>query len=136
MQGAMYRHTSETFPIGRRTLCQLTPHVPLFPVVPLRKRVMSTGVVSLHLSSGILELQDDARARSRAVASKTIAAGSVILSDSYLAAVLLPSEKGRRCDTCYRMSKDKALRKCSGCASYWYCDTNCTSRGKEGGQRS
>jgi hypothetical protein len=95
-------------------------------------RVMSTGVVSLHLPSGI-KLQDDARARSRAVASNILPAGSVVLSDSCLAAALLPSEKGRRCDACYRMSKDKALRKCSGCASYWYCDTDCTSRGQESG---
>ena len=101
-------------------------------IVPPRKRVMSADVVSLHLSSGI-QLQDDARARGRAVASKFLAAGSVVPSDSCLTAVLLPSEKGRRCDACYRMSKDRALRKCSGCASYWYCDTDCTSRGKERG---
>ncbi|KAJ6584993.1 hypothetical protein B0H19DRAFT_405427 [Mycena capillaripes] len=62
-------------------------------------------------------------ARSQAVATKRLTAGSLIVSCEALTTVLLPQEKGQRCDACHR--KVPRLQKCTGCASYWYCSTNC-----------
>ncbi|TFK40789.1 hypothetical protein BDQ12DRAFT_680032 [Crucibulum laeve] len=65
-------------------------------------------------------------ARDQAVATRKLLTGSNILSVPGLATVLLPSEKGRRCDTCHRLQTDeRVLRRCTGCASYWYCDAKC-----------
>ncbi|KAJ6508777.1 hypothetical protein C8R45DRAFT_968677 [Mycena sanguinolenta] len=61
--------------------------------------------------------------RSQAVARKPLSAGFIIVSCEALATVLLPQEKGRRCDACHRIVP--TLQKCSECAAYWYCSTNC-----------
>ncbi|KAK7048370.1 hypothetical protein R3P38DRAFT_2868936 [Favolaschia claudopus] len=60
--------------------------------------------------------------RSQAVARKVLPAGCVIVSSPALATALLPQEKGKRCDTCYRILP---LHRCTGCAAYWYCSTDC-----------
>ncbi|KAF8134782.1 hypothetical protein K438DRAFT_1640448, partial [Mycena galopus ATCC 62051] len=64
----------------------------------------------------------DGSGRSQAVARKPLAAGFVIVSCEALATVLLPGEKGKRCDACHRVA---TLQKCTGCAAYWYCSTSC-----------
>ncbi|PFH54075.1 hypothetical protein AMATHDRAFT_136523 [Amanita thiersii Skay4041] len=65
-------------------------------------------------------------ARSCAVANSHIPAGSSILRETSLAYVLLSSQKGKRCDTCFRKSLGAStLKRCTGCASYWYCDAKC-----------
>lgn len=65
-------------------------------------------------------------ARSKAIAASDISAGTCIMREVSLAAVLLPAEKGRRCDACFRRaSTDRQLRRCSGCAAYWYCNAEC-----------
>ncbi|KAJ6477438.1 hypothetical protein C8R47DRAFT_1020498 [Mycena vitilis] len=61
--------------------------------------------------------------RSQAVATKDLVAGALIVSCEALTTVLLPEEKGQRCDTCHRTFP--RLQKCTGCASYWYCDPEC-----------
>ncbi|KAF8073697.1 hypothetical protein FPV67DRAFT_761319 [Lyophyllum atratum] len=67
-------------------------------------------------------------ARSQAVAVSQFSEGSTIATIPSLISVLLPQEKGRRCDTCFRISSEqRTLRKCTGCASYWYCSTECQS---------
>src|SRR5690242_16206945 len=48
-----------------------------------------------------LEPTGDAK-RSRAIATKDILAGNVILSTRPLSTVLVPFQKGRRCDYCLR----------------------------------
>ncbi|XP_006462489.1 hypothetical protein AGABI2DRAFT_223832 [Agaricus bisporus var. bisporus H97] len=65
-------------------------------------------------------------ARSQAISTKKISAGSVVLSVPAFTSALLEAEKGRRCDTCFRLPPDgEKLKKCTGCASYFYCDTRC-----------
>ncbi|KAJ7212105.1 hypothetical protein GGX14DRAFT_447439 [Mycena pura] len=61
--------------------------------------------------------------RSNAVATEHLSAGSLIMSCEALATILLPPEKGRRCDFCHTLPR--RLQKCSGCASYFYCSTIC-----------
>ncbi|KAJ7250862.1 SET domain-containing protein [Mycena haematopus] len=70
-----------------------------------------------------VQLEPHAAGRSQGVASKHLSAGFVIMSCEALATVLLPQEKGRRCDACHRVVP--TLQKCSGCASYFYCSTGC-----------
>lgn len=74
-------------------------------------------------SSALVELQPDAKARSKAVARKDIAVGSTIFSTPAFATALLDDEKGHRCDYCLRERPN--LKRCSGCGSYWYCDAKC-----------
>lgn len=65
-------------------------------------------------------------ARSQAISTRKISAGSVVLSVPAFTSALLEAEKGRRCDTCFRLPPDgEKLKKCTGCASYFYCDTRC-----------
>jgi len=64
--------------------------------------------------------------RSQAVARKRLSAGFQIVSCEALTTVLLPQEKGQRCDTCHTKNSPH-LQRCSGCASYWYCSTSCQS---------
>lgn len=71
-----------------------------------------------------VQLEHHPVARSQAVATENLLPGSLILSIPSLSYVLLPAEKGRRCDACHRLSKAQ-LRKCTGCASYFYCDSEC-----------
>ncbi|KAI0365729.1 SET domain-containing protein [Pilatotrama ljubarskyi] len=65
-------------------------------------------------------------ARNAAVAVSYLPSGSVVASIPALATSLLPSEKGKRCDACHVLRSDEVqLRRCSGCASFWYCGTAC-----------
>ena len=75
-----------------------------------------------------LSLQHHQTARDKAVSTCRIPAGTVILSVRSLTSMLLPKEKGRRCDFCHFLApQDRGrLQRCTGCASYWYCDSKCT----------
>ncbi|CAE6513357.1 unnamed protein product [Rhizoctonia solani] len=73
----------------------------------------------------VFELKSDPRARSRAVAARTLKAGSIVLVEAPLAVAIHPSYKGRRCDGCLR--ELGGLQKCSGCGIYWYCGVVCQS---------
>ncbi|KAG8760213.1 hypothetical protein FRC11_000736, partial [Ceratobasidium sp. 423] len=75
--------------------------------------------------TAVFELKSDLRARSRAVAARSLKAGSIILVEAPLAVAIHPSYKGRRCDGCLR--EPGALQKCSGCGVYWYCGVACQS---------
>jgi len=70
-----------------------------------------------------LEPAGDAK-RNRAIAAKGILAGNVILSNRPLSTVLVPYQKGRRCDYCLR--RVSSTLRCSACKEYWYCDQRCT----------
>ncbi|KAI5824841.1 SET domain-containing protein [Schizophyllum commune Tattone D] len=72
-----------------------------------------------------IQLQPHPRARDQVVATTDFTEGSVIFKQHALATALLPAEKGRRCDACSRLAFDRALRRCSGCAEYYYCDEHC-----------
>ncbi|KAF9463041.1 hypothetical protein BDZ94DRAFT_1309149 [Collybia nuda] len=73
-----------------------------------------------------IRLQNHPSARSQAVATVPITEASKIISVDAFAAVLIASEKGKRCDGCFQIkSEDRLLRKCTGCGSYWYCDSIC-----------
>ncbi|PCH40034.1 hypothetical protein WOLCODRAFT_116534 [Wolfiporia cocos MD-104 SS10] len=68
-------------------------------------------------------------ARNQAISVEALAPGSVVVSVPSLVTALLPSEKGRRCDNCHVLeSGDIRLRKCTGCAAYWYCGSECQTR--------
>ncbi|CAE6468729.1 unnamed protein product [Rhizoctonia solani] len=75
--------------------------------------------------NGVFELKSDPRARSRAVAARSLKAGSIVLAEPPLAVAIHPSYKGRRCDGCLR--ELDGLQKCSGCGVYWYCGVACQS---------
>ncbi|KIJ61103.1 hypothetical protein HYDPIDRAFT_97356 [Hydnomerulius pinastri MD-312] len=66
-------------------------------------------------------------ARDKTVANAGLLAGTVIISVPSLANVLLPAEKGRRCDFCLSLASrsEMRLQRCSGCAAYWYCGIEC-----------
>ncbi|KAH7915857.1 hypothetical protein BJ138DRAFT_1141031 [Hygrophoropsis aurantiaca] len=71
-------------------------------------------------------LEPHPTARDKAVAKNVLRTGSLILSIPSLATILLPTEKGQRCDCCFSsQSSGVTLRRCTGCASYWYCGTKC-----------
>lgn len=73
-----------------------------------------------------LELVPHPIARSQAKATRNIPAGAVVVSVPVFASVLLEVEKGRRCDGCFRLVPDgERLKRCTGCASYHYCDVDC-----------
>ncbi|KAF8557564.1 hypothetical protein OG21DRAFT_1406979 [Imleria badia] len=74
-----------------------------------------------------LSLQHHPTARDKAVSTCCLSAGTVILSVRSLTSLLLPNEKGRRCDFCHSLApQDRGhLQRCTGCASYWYCDSKC-----------
>ena len=75
-----------------------------------------------------LRLEPHATARSKAVAKVEFIPGSVIVVAQPLTTVLLPVEKEQRCDLCHRRPQHNSrLLKCTGCASHWYCDVQCTS---------
>ncbi|CUA76953.1 Histone-lysine N-methyltransferase ASHR1 [Rhizoctonia solani] len=82
-------------------------------------------MVSSIPQNGVFELISDPRARSRAVASRALKTGSVIITEVPLAVAIHPSYKGRRCDNCLR--ELDGLQKCSGCGVYWYCGVACQS---------
>ncbi|KAF8967151.1 hypothetical protein BDZ97DRAFT_569682 [Flammula alnicola] len=73
-----------------------------------------------------VELVPHPSARDKCIAKTQFRPGSPILSTYAFAAILLDSEKGRRCDACFRIASHKTpLKRCSGCGSYWYCDAQC-----------
>lgn len=74
------------------------------------------------------ELVEDPRARSRAVARRSLDAGRNVLVEAPLAVAVHSSHKGRRCDECLRALDE--LHRCSGCGFYWYCGTTCKCTAK------
>ena len=70
-------------------------------------------------------LVDHPASRSRTLARHCISAGTIVTLVPALSAVLLDGEKSKRCDFCFRLPQDK-VRKCTGCAEYWYCGPICT----------
>ena len=73
-------------------------------------------------------LEPHATARNKAVAKFELIPGSIIVVAQPLTTVLLPVEKEQRCDLCHRRPQQNSrLLKCTGCASHWYCDVQCTS---------
>ncbi|KAF9230193.1 hypothetical protein BU15DRAFT_91168 [Melanogaster broomeanus] len=74
-----------------------------------------------------ISLQSHPTARDKAVSDSLLSLGSIIVSVGCLANVLLPNEKGRRCDFCLSLApqSEGRLQRCTGCASYWYCGTKC-----------
>ncbi|RDX42519.1 SET domain-containing protein [Lentinus brumalis] len=68
-------------------------------------------------------------ARDLAAAREKLPSGSAIAHVPALSTCLLPSEKAKRCDWCHRLQSESVpLRRCSGCASFWYCETTCQNR--------
>ena len=92
------------------------------------KLLLSTAIMEnadLNLPPNI-KLVAHATARNATIATQAINAGSVIVSSPSYASILLRNEKGSRCDACFRRAiAGNALRRCSGCGSYWYCDDKC-----------
>ncbi|KXN81759.1 N-lysine methyltransferase SMYD2-B [Leucoagaricus sp. SymC.cos] len=73
-----------------------------------------------------VEIVPHPTARSQARAIRSIPAGSTVISEPAFAFALLDVEKGRRCDACFRRDYEgRWLKKCTGCASYYYCDADC-----------
>ncbi|KAI1793397.1 SET domain-containing protein [Ganoderma leucocontextum] len=67
--------------------------------------------------------------RNAALTKVPVRSSSVVASVPALATSLLPAEKGKRCDGCHVLESDSVtLRRCSGCASFWYCGTTCQNR--------
>lgn len=64
--------------------------------------------------------------RNAAVARSLLRSGTTITCTLPLATSLLPSEKSKRCDSCHCLQSEAvSLKRCSGCASVWYCGTTC-----------
>ncbi|KAF8231722.1 SET domain-containing protein [Tricholoma matsutake] len=81
---------------------------------------------SVRLPTHVLRLEPHPIARSQALATCHLPEGSRIVSIPSLVTVLLASEKGRRCDNCFRLTSERRqLQRCTGCGSYWYCGTQC-----------
>ena len=95
---------------------------------PLPSLMFSPSVLPDNLC-----LQHHPTARDRAVSTCRLSAGRVILLVRSLTSLLLPNEKGRRCDFCHSLApQDRGrLQRCTGCASYWYCDSKCTHDSSE-----
>jgi hypothetical protein len=73
-----------------------------------------------------VRLEARATARDKAVAASDISPGSVILEVPSMVVLLLSSGKGRRCDFCLCSGTSEIrLARCTGCASYWYCGSQC-----------
>ncbi|THU87034.1 SET domain-containing protein [Dendrothele bispora CBS 962.96] len=72
-----------------------------------------------------LRLKSHPSARDRCTSAVTFSPGTILLSVPALVTVLLPAQKGHRCDACNRQPQNQSLKRCTGCASYWYCDTIC-----------
>ncbi|KAJ7175867.1 hypothetical protein C8R46DRAFT_1174602 [Mycena filopes] len=64
-----------------------------------------------------VRLEPHPSGRSQAVATRGLVAGSLIISFDALTTVLLPQEKGQRCDTCHMSVADVQ--------AYFYCSTKC-----------
>jgi len=99
-----------------------------FQFLPLATvlQILPVGMDLVCLPTDAIRLAPHPTARSKAVATTHLPVGSVIITIPSVVTVLLASEKGRRCDTCFRLTSEQCqLRRCTGCASYWYCDMQC-----------
>ncbi|OAX38145.1 SET domain-containing protein [Rhizopogon vinicolor AM-OR11-026] len=75
-----------------------------------------------------VRLESHPTACNKAVAVSNVSPGSVILDVPSMVVLLLPSGKGHRCDFCLCSEASTVrLARCAGCASYWYCGTQCQS---------
>ncbi|KAH7107199.1 hypothetical protein BKA62DRAFT_686259 [Auriculariales sp. MPI-PUGE-AT-0066] len=85
-----------------------------------------------------IESHPDPRIRSQAIATRDLITGTRVLRDLARATVLLPSDKGTRCDWCLRKPTDaSSLRRCSRCTVYNYCDPQCqNAHWTRGGHRT
>lgn len=73
-----------------------------------------------------VRLKPHPTARDQAVAVTSLTPGTIIVSSPSLSTILLPSDKGKRCDGCHVLrSPNIELKKCSACSKYWYCGTKC-----------
>ncbi|TDL22238.1 SET domain-containing protein [Rickenella mellea] len=90
---------------------------------------MSTTDTDLNDQYDNVALRAHPKARSQAVARHRIHLLTDIIKVEALATILLPDEKGKRCDACFhhppRRNNSPPLKRCSGCAAYWYCNTRC-----------
>jgi hypothetical protein len=91
---------------------------------------MSHDLLHQHMPTellpGVLKLVPHPVARDKVISTARLRAGLSVLSTFGFATILLDSEKGRRCDACFRLSNEsRSLRRCSGCGSYWYCNAQC-----------
>ncbi|VDC04463.1 unnamed protein product [Peniophora sp. CBMAI 1063] len=76
-----------------------------------------------------VKLREHPTARNAAIAADRIPRGGLVCTSTALSVVLLPDYKGKRCDYCHRSaSASSHLRKCTGCAAYWYCGTGCQTK--------
>ncbi|KAF9493182.1 SET domain-containing protein [Pleurotus eryngii] len=94
--------------------------------VVCEERGVMLHVTNIFYAMMYVKVETHPTARNQAVSTQPLPAGSIILSNRAFATVLFENRKGRRCDHCLVLSE--ILRKCSGCASCCYCDTNCQTR--------
>lgn len=95
-----------------------------------RNRMLLTSIMASSESSQLtlVKLVTHPTARSKAISTTYLAPGSTVVSVPSLSTVLLPDQKGQRCDACLRLKSDNVqLRACSGCHGYWYCGQQCAS---------
>ncbi|KAI0304357.1 hypothetical protein B0F90DRAFT_1704858 [Multifurca ochricompacta] len=80
----------------------------------------------MELENPNLRLEPHATARNKAVAKIELLQGSVIIVSQPITTVLLAGENHGRCNFCHKLpTRNDRLFKCTGCASFWYCDTEC-----------
>lgn len=82
----------------------------------------------MQWENAFMYLGSHATARTAVYAKQPLSPGITVFEESALSTVLLPTEKGRRCDFCLRnpaVQNLKGLKRCTGCAAYWYCDASC-----------
>ncbi|KAI0770234.1 SET domain-containing protein [Fomes fomentarius] len=83
----------------------------------------------IHSQAPGIRLVSHPIARNAAVARSLLRSGTTIACTPPLATSLLPSEKSKRCDSCHCLQSEAvSLKRCSGCASFWYCGTTCQNR--------
>lgn len=70
-----------------------------------------------------VQLSEHPTGRNQAIARHDLPSSKTIVRNAALAAVLLPEQKGYRCDSCFQLSSQ--LKRCSGCVEYWYCGMDC-----------
>lgn len=94
----------------------------------LRSLLQSTMAPESSRLSNV-RLEDHPTARNRAISVDILPSGSTIVSVPALTTILLPDQKGQRCDACLRHKSESIhLMACTGCRSYWYCGRKCTSQ--------
>lgn len=84
--------------------------------------------INPSLEKNPIRLRPHPTARDQAVAIININPGTVIFSEPVLVSALLPQAKTYRCDYCHRVAAPgQALKRCTGCLAYWYCNASCES---------